>query len=297
MHGPAKRRIRLAAAAPLLALAYGLLAPGVAMARYVSDDALVLSESMSDAGITCMAYAMITIGSLGLLAHLVAKITGDTSDLSPDGAIWVSDSFDLLKAEDPDFAEETFFSRVGEMFTLVQNALELGDTEPTRQFLSKKQFQTLEDAASQNAKRGHIDTADIARAEHITVVLTWRKNESHFVKVMIAAEVLTPGVGAQTQDPAADGQRASAANEFWILQRPVSAQGRKQTLVHKCPHCGAPGTDGDYVRCGYCGALMNDPALDWKVRVIQPPIGSTRRSRANQPQVTPEPLASTTHPA
>ena len=31
--------------------------------------------------------------------------------------------------------------------------------------------------------------------------------------------------------------------------------------IQKCPNCGGPVTDGNYVKCAYCGVQLNDPTL------------------------------------
>jgi hypothetical protein len=60
-------------------------------------------------------------------------------------------------------------------------------------------------------------------------------------------------------------------DEYWTLVRKAGAQTKLDATIHKCPNCGGPVTDGNYVKCAYCGTMMNDPALDWVLLRIEQP--------------------------
>jgi hypothetical protein len=44
---------------------------------------------------------------------------------------------------------------------------------------------------------------------------------------------------------------------------------KMDATIQKCPNCGAPVTDGNYVKCAYCGVQLNDPTLDWVLMRIE----------------------------
>jgi ribosomal protein L32 len=51
--------------------------------------------------------------------------------------------------------------------------------------------------------------------------------------------------------------------------RKSGAKTKADASIQKCPNCGAPVTDGNYVKCAYCGVQMNDPTLDWVLMRIE----------------------------
>ncbi len=66
-----------------------------------------------------------------------------------------------------------------------------------------------------------------------------------------------------------DGKTPKQFQEYWTFIRKVGAHTKAETTIRKCPNCGAPVADGNYVECAYCETVMNDPALDWVLMRIE----------------------------
>jgi hypothetical protein len=196
-------------------------------------------------------------------------------DPSSFGSVQTAD-FGTLKADDPNFSEQQFYGRVNEMFLAIQKAWEARNMEPARRFLSQEQFQVLEEGVGEYVRNGQVNKLDSIHIDKITPVSVSREGNSDYVKVMITASVIDYTVDERTGqlvNPAVlgDGKTVKTFDEYWTLVRKVGAQTKSDATIKKCPNCGGPVTDGNYVKCAYCGTMMNDPALDWVLLRIEQP--------------------------
>jgi hypothetical protein len=185
-------------------------------------------------------------------------------------------AFDQLKADDPNFSEQAFYGRVNEMFLAIQKAWEARNMEPARRFLAEQQFQVLADGIGEYVRNGQINKLDSIHIDQVEPVSVTREGDSDYVKVMITASVIDYTIDERTgqlvnPDVLGDGKTVKTFDEYWTLTRKVGAQTKSDASIKKCPNCGAPVTDGNYVKCAYCGMMMADPALDWVLLRIEQP--------------------------
>lgn len=185
-------------------------------------------------------------------------------------------SFEELKANDPGFSEQLFYGRVNEMFLAIQKAWEARNMEPARRFLSQQQFDVLAGGVGEYVRNGTINKLDSIHIDKIMPISVTREGESDYVKVMITATVIDYTVDERSGEivnPAVlgDGKTPKTFDEYWTLVRKVGAATKADATIQKCPNCGGPVTDGNYVKCAYCGTMMNDPALDWVLLRIEQP--------------------------
>jgi predicted lipid-binding transport protein (Tim44 family) len=193
-------------------------------------------------------------------------------DFEPDAPA----NFDQLKADDPLFSEQAFYGRTNEMFLAIQKAWELRNMEPARRFLAEQQFQVLADGVGEYVRNGQINKLDSIHIDRVTPVSVTREGGSDYVKVLITASVIDYTIderSGQIVNPGVlgDGKTVKTFDEYWTLVRKVGAQTKADATIKKCPNCGGPVTDGNYVKCAYCGTMMNDPALDWVLLRIEQP--------------------------
>ena len=224
--------------------------------------------------IIVIAYVVITrfLGSKGGgpdLSAMMSQMNGQATTSGPVG-------FEQLKADDPNFSEQAFYGRVNEMFLAVQKAWEARDMEPARRFLSEQQFQVLADGVGEYVRNGQINKLDSIHIDRIQPVSVTREGDSDYVKTLITATVIDYTVDERTGqivNPGVlgDGKTPKTFDEYWTLVRKIGAQTKADATIAKCPNCGGPVTDGNYVRCAYCGTMMNDPALDWVLLRIEQP--------------------------
>ena len=125
-------------------------------------------------------------------------------------------------------------------------------------------------------RNGQINKLDSIHIDQIQPVSITREADSDYVKVMITASVIDYTIDERTQqlfNPAVlgDGKTVKTFDEYWTLVRKVGAQTKLDASIKKCPNCGGPVSDGNYVKCAYCGTMMNDPALDWVLLRIEQP--------------------------
>jgi predicted lipid-binding transport protein (Tim44 family) len=238
-------------------------------------------------GFGCCAFIVIAIviivaylfikrlqGGGGSSGPLTDVLTAPVAPLGDAGSATVG--FDQLKADDPNFSEQAFYGRVNEMFLAIQKAWEARNMEPARRFLSQEQFQVLADGVGEYVRNGQINKLDSIHIDHVMPVSVTREGDSDYVKVMITASVIDYTIDERTGqivNPGVlgDGKTLKTFDEYWTLVRKVGTQTKSGATITKCPNCGGPVTDGNYVKCAYCGTMMNDPALDWVLLRIEQP--------------------------
>jgi hypothetical protein len=205
---------------------------------------------------------------------------GGATPGSPSGPVDLGSdapaNFDQLKADDPNFSEQAFYGRTNEMFLAIQKAWEARNMEPARRFLAEQQFQVLADGVGEYVRNGQINKLDSIHIDRVTPVSVTREGDSDYVKVLITASVIDYTIderSGQIVNPGVlgDGKTVKTFDEYWTLVRKVGAQTKADATIKKCPNCGGPVTDGNYVKCAYCGTMMNDPALDWVLLRIEQP--------------------------
>jgi predicted lipid-binding transport protein (Tim44 family) len=182
--------------------------------------------------------------------------------------------FSAIMAHDPAFNEQMFFGRVNEMFMAIQNAWMGKNMEPARRFLSDQQFDVLSNGVAEYVKNGTVNKLDGMHIDRIDPVEVTSQADYDTIKVLITATCIDYTVDERTGqlvNPAelGDGKTPSTFQEYWTFVRKVGATSKFDSTIKKCPNCGAPVTDGNYVKCAYCGTQMNDPALDWVLLRIE----------------------------
>lgn len=183
-------------------------------------------------------------------------------------------SFDGLRASDPDFSEQAFYGRVNEMFMAIQNAWEDRNMEPARRFLADAQFDVLAGGVKELVGNGQVNKLDGLHVDRVDPISVTAEGGYEYVRVLITATVIDYTVDERTGqlvNPSVlgDGKTPRTFQEYWTLVRCQGAQTKVDATIKKCPNCGAPVTDGNYVKCAYCGMQMNDPALDWVLLRIE----------------------------
>jgi predicted lipid-binding transport protein (Tim44 family) len=248
-----------------------------------------LSGGRSSGGGCCdFIFIVIIVVVIFIIVSRMKNKGGPTSPINPEdiGAAFPGtgqpqaptgpQGFDALRANDPNFSEQEFYGRVNEMFLAVQKAWEARNMEPARRFLSEQQFQVLADGVGEYVRNGQINKLDSIHIDKIEPVSVSREGESDYVKVLLTATVIDYTIDERTKqivNPGVlgDGKTPKTFQEYWTLVRRVGAQTKADASIKKCPNCGAPVTDGNYVKCAYCGMMMNDPALDWVLLRIEQP--------------------------
>jgi hypothetical protein len=187
-----------------------------------------------------------------------------------------SQSFGEISAGDADFSEEALYGRVNEMFVAIQRAWEARNMEPARRFLAEEQFEVLAAGVAQLVANGQVNKLDSLTVDSVQTVSVTREGGSDYVRTVITASVIDYTVDERTgelenPDVLGDGKTVRTFQEYWTLVRRSDAKTKVGATIQKCPNCGAPVADGNYVKCAYCGTMMNDPELDWVLLRIEQP--------------------------
>ncbi|HEY3317866.1 MAG TPA: TIM44-like domain-containing protein [Coriobacteriia bacterium] len=290
------------AAALVLALALALLLPSVALARAGGghigspgrsggfsggsrssggfSGGLPIPIPIGGGGGGCGTIILIIV-IVGIVMYVQSRNGGGSSggeggaigsimtETPPDQA-----SFDALKAADPDFGEQAFYGRVNEMFMAIQHAWQARDMEPARRFLADQQFDVLQNGVQEYVRSGQVNKLDGMHVDRIDPVSVTAEGGYDYVRVLVTATVIDYTVDERTGELVnpgvlGDGKTPKTFQEYWTLVRKAGARTKAEATIKKCPNCGAPVTDGNYVKCAYCGTQMNDPALDWVLQRIE----------------------------
>jgi len=186
-----------------------------------------------------------------------------------------ADMFADIKAADPDFNEQMFYGRVNEMFVAIQYAWMARNLEPVRRFLADQQYSVLNNSVQTDyIAKGQINKLDNVHVTQMWPVEVTKQGEYDAVKMLIEASLIDYTVDERTGElvnPAelGDGKTPSTFQEYWTFMRKSGVQSKMDASIQKCPNCGGPVTDGNYVKCAYCGVQLNDPTLDWVLMRIE----------------------------
>jgi hypothetical protein len=191
------------------------------------------------------------------------------------GGMPPGDPFSDIKAGDPNFNTEMFYGRVNEMFIAIQYAWMNRNLEPVRRFLSDQQFSVLNNSVQTDyVAKSQINKLDNIHVDHMEPVEVVKQGDYDSVKMLITATVIDYTVDERTgalvnPGELGDGKTPTTFQEYWTFMRKSGVQSKMDATITKCPNCGAPVTDGNYVKCAYCGVQMNDPTLDWVLMRIE----------------------------
>ncbi len=185
-----------------------------------------------------------------------------------------ADPFAVVREDDPDFNDELFYGRVNEMFIAIQYAWMNRNMEPARRFLSDQQFPVLDQGVKEYVQNGTINKLQSIHIDSIQPVSVEKEGEFDIAKLLITATAIDFTVDERTNEivnpkELGDGKTPKTFQEYWTFIRKIGAHTKADATIQKCPNCGAPVTDGNYVKCAYCGTIMNDPALDWVLMRIE----------------------------
>ncbi len=185
-----------------------------------------------------------------------------------------ADPFAVVREDDPTFNDELFYGRVNEMFIAIQYAWMNRNMEPARRFLSDQQFPILDQGVKEYIQNGTINKLQSIHIDSIQPVSVEKEGDFDIAKLLITATAIDFTVDERTgalvnPKELGDGKTPKTFQEYWTFIRKVGAQTKADATIQKCPNCGAPVTDGNYVKCAYCGMIMNDPALDWVLMRIE----------------------------
>ena len=200
--------------------------------------------------------------------------------LPPDSSAGVppappSDMFAEIKTADPNFNEQMFYGRVNEMFIAIQYAWMARNLEPVRRFLADQQFSVLNNSVQTDyVAKGQINKLDNVHITQMWPVEVTKQGDYDAVKMLIEASLIDYTVDERTGElvnPAelGDGKTPTTFQEYWTFMRKSGVQSKMDASIQKCPNCGGPVTDGNYVKCAYCGVQLNDPTLDWVLMRIE----------------------------
>jgi hypothetical protein len=232
----------------------------------------------------CCATIVIIVVILAIVAYVIIKgrmgggggagglPSGDSSGIPPAPD---SDMFAQIKAADPNFNEQMFFGRVNEMFVAIQYAWMARNLEPVRRFLADQQFSVLNNSVQTDyIQKGQINKLDNVHITQMWPVEVTKQGDYDSVKMLIEASCIDYTVDERTGElvnPAelGDGKTPTTFQEYWTFMRKAGVQSKMDASIQKCPNCGGPVTDGNYVKCSYCGVQLNDPTLDWVLMRIE----------------------------
>lgn len=184
------------------------------------------------------------------------------------------DPYAPIRVDDTDFSEPAFLGRVNEMFIAIQYAWMNRDMEPVRRFLSDQQFTVLQSGVQGHVLKGTVNMLQDVHITEMHPVAVTREGDFDSVRMLITAACIDYTINEATKEivnprELGDGKTPSTFQEYWTFVRKAGAHSKADASIQKCPNCGAPVTDGNYVKCSYCGVQMNDPTLDWVLMRIE----------------------------
>jgi hypothetical protein len=160
--------------------------------------------------------------------------------------------FALIREHDPAFSVDAFYEEVSRKFTAVRHAVANGNMTGLHNIVGPEAYAWIERRAA-DGPRGLVAGGGEVKVERVNATTVLREGDRDIVRVRIHAH-----------GPGGDGFQ-----EYWKLERGTATTTRPDAGIFKCANCGGPVDGADPLHCGYCGARLDDPELDWVVTEIQ----------------------------
>ena len=185
-----------------------------------------------------------------------------------------SASLDALRARDPAITEKSIVDHTTQMADSLRGAWCGGNMRPARAFVSDGVFSRFQVQLALMRQENRRNVMGDARVRAVTLQAVDGTGPLDVVHVRVDAEARDTEVRADAGD---DQVRAALAHarvepysEIWSLVRKAGAQSKPDgyAVGKACPSCGAPLTEGETIKCRYCGALVCSGEHDWVLAEI-----------------------------
>jgi tellurite resistance protein len=189
-------------------------------------------------------------------------------------AVMGSTSLESLRARDPAITEQSIADHTRQMSDQLRDAWCGGDMRPARAFVSDGVFSRFQVQLQLMRQENRRNVMADARIRELTIVAVESADPLDVVHVRVAAEARDAEVPANATDEqvraALARAKAEPYGEIWSLARRTGAQSKSDgfQVGKACPSCGAPLTEGETMKCRYCGALACSGEHDWVLAEI-----------------------------
>jgi DNA-directed RNA polymerase subunit RPC12/RpoP len=183
-------------------------------------------------------------------------------------------TLDALRARDPAVSEQSIVEHTVQMADILRGAWCGGDMRPARPFVSDGVFSRFAVQLALMRQENRRNVMGDARVQRVTLEAVEAAGPLDVVHVRVDAEARDTEVAATANDDqirsALAHTRVEPYSEIWSLVRRGGAQSKPSgyAVGKACPSCGAPLTEGEMIKCRYCGALVCSGEHDWVLAEI-----------------------------
>jgi hypothetical protein len=200
-----------------------------------------------------------------------AEADGAADEVSPPRPV---DPLSVLRARDPGLTEESIVDHVRQMADMLRTAWCSGDMRAARAFVSDGVFSRFQVQLGLMQGENRRNVMGDARVLSVTIEAAENADPLDVVHVRVAGEARDTEVPCTATDEqiraALSRVSVEGYSEIWSISRCSGAQSKPAgyQVGRACPSCGAPLTEGESIKCRYCGALVCSGEHDWVLAEI-----------------------------
>ncbi len=184
------------------------------------------------------------------------------------------DPLSVLRARDPGLTEESVVDHVRQMADMLRTAWCAGDMRPARPFVSDGVFSRFQVQLGLMQGENRRNVMGDARVVSVVIETAENADPLDVVHVRLAGEARDTEVPSTATDEQIRAALSRAPvegySEIWSISRCSGAQSKPAgyQVGRACPSCGAPLTEGESIKCRYCGSLICSGEHDWVLAEI-----------------------------
>lgn len=168
---------------------------------------------------------------------------------------------------DPSFTEETFKSKVNNIFVLLYSSVMNKDIKRVDHFISDDIFNEYSLKIEKLKNNNHIQMYDQLNVKSTKIKNVDISDEKIVITVELISRALDYIMDSNGNIIKGNDKNRIELEHILILEKTRNA--KQQAIARKCPSCGA-NMDVNYSgECEYCGSIYNNEDYDWILTSIK----------------------------
>jgi predicted lipid-binding transport protein (Tim44 family)/uncharacterized tellurite resistance protein B-like protein len=194
-------------------------------------------------------------------------------------------SLNKIKAKDPNFSEEDFYTRSKNAFMIVQEAWSKGDLAEAEAFLADGTYEQFLIQLKVMKEKNIIDVMENLHITKTNILGFESDNNFDTIHIGISAIGKNYRANAKTKEFIEGNRFEEEFTEVWTFLRRTGVKTLKKPglIEGYCPNCGAKITIGRHAKCSNCNAILRSGEYDWVLANITQACEWSERSNNSIP--------------
>mgnify|MGYP002858864892 CR=1 FL=1 len=175
---------------------------------------------------------------------------------------------DELLKYDKSFNESMFITKVNNMFVKFFTDIMMDRLPEVNHFVSDEVYKYGENIINNVKKDGNRQMYDELNVKSTTIKKIEITEDSFIINVYLQSRYMDYIISLDDGDYVS-GNNTSRKQEDYNLTLTKRRVTRDQSIVRKCPGCGAPINVNNSGKCEYCGSIYNQEDYDWVITSLE----------------------------